>query len=94
MVSYSGRSVNLLNWLPAKFVPVHLPLFPYTKALAPVTGMKMTVGVLKEIGERGYNLERMPNIHVGLTGGDYALPKRLSEKNHVENSQRTHVPIK
>ncbi len=94
ILPYSGWSVNLLNWLPARFVPIHLPLFPYTKALGAVTGMKMTVGILKEIGERGYNLERLLNIRMGLTGADDTLPARLSEENQVENDPRTHVPIR
>jgi aldehyde:ferredoxin oxidoreductase len=93
ILPYSGASVNLLNMLPAKFFPIHLPLFPYTKALGAVTGMKMTIGILKEIGERGYNLERLLNIRMGLTGDDDTLPKRLTEENQIEDDSRTHVPI-
>ena len=94
VLPYTGWSVNLLNRLPGKFLPIHLPLFPYTKALTAVTGMKVTVGVLKEIGERGYNLERLLNIRMGLTGEDDTLPKRLSEENQIEGDPRTHVPVK
>lgn len=90
----SGGVVGLLDMLPAWTMPIHLPLFPYTKALAVVTGMKMTMGKLKEIGERGYNTERLLNMRMGLTGAEDTLPKRLTEENQIENDPRTRVPIK
>lgn len=90
----SGAVVGLLDMLPAWTMPIHLPLFPYSKALTVVTGMRITMGKLKEIGERGYNLERLLNMRMGLTGAEDTLPKRLSEDNQIENDPRTHVPIK
>jgi len=93
ILPYSGASVNLLNRLPGKFLPIHLPLFPYTKALSAVTGMKMTVGRLKDIGERGFNLERLLNIRLGLTAADDSLPKRLTDEPQVEGDLRTRVPL-
>lgn len=94
VLPFSGGLVGLLDRLPAKMMPIHLPMFPYTKALSAVTGMKMTVGALKEIGERGYNLERLLNIRLGLTGDADTLPKRLTDENQIENDPRTHVPIR
>lgn len=93
VLPFSGGIVGLLDRLPASMMPIHLPLFPYTKALAAVTGMKMNIGVMKEIGERGYNIERILNIRMGLTGEDDALPKRLSEDLQVEGDPRTRVPV-
>ena len=92
-LSFSGPFVNLLNKAPAKMVPIHLPLLPHTKALSAVTGMKIRVGEFKDIGERGFNLERMFNIKMGLTEKDDALPKRLTDVPQVENDPRTKVPL-
>lgn len=93
ILPYSGASVNLLNKLPGKFLPIHLPLFPYTKALSAVTGMRMTVGRLKDMGERGFNLERLLNIRLGLTAADDSLPKRLTDEPQIEGDPRTRVPL-
>lgn len=89
----SGGVASLLNRLPAALAPIHLPLFPYTKALAAVTGMKMTVGRLKQIGERGYNLERLLNIRMGLTGKDDTLPARLTKEQQIPDNPRSRVPL-
>lgn len=90
---YSGAIVNLLNKLPGKFLPLQLPGFPYPRALSAVTGIKTSVGRMKEIGERGYNLERLLNIRMGLKGTDDTLPKRLTDELQIENDPRTRVPI-
>ncbi|HOC70289.1 MAG TPA: aldehyde ferredoxin oxidoreductase family protein [Candidatus Hydrogenedentes bacterium] len=90
---FSGGIVNLLNKLPGKLLPLQMPGLPYPKALAAVTGMKMNVGRMKEIGERGYTLERLLNIRMGLTGEDDTLPKRLTDELQIENDPRTRVPL-
>lgn len=89
----SGGVVGLLNRLPASMMPIHLPLFPYTKALGAVTGMKMTVGLLKSIGERGYTLERLLSMRMGLTADDDSLPKRLTDEEQIPGDPRTRVPL-
>jgi len=53
----------------------------------------MNVGRMKEIGERGYNLERMLNIRLGLTGEDDTLPGRLKDDLQIEKDLRTRVPV-
>lgn len=90
---YSAGVVNLLNTLPGKFLPLQLPGFPYPKALQAATGMKMNVGRMKEIGERGFNLERLLNLRLGLTGEDDTLPFRLTDEPQIEGDDRTRVPI-
>ena len=93
VLPFAGPFVNPLNTLPGKFFPIHLPDLYYTKALAMVTGMKMNVGVLKEIGERGYNLERLLNIRLGLTGADDTLPKRLTDEPQIPGNEKSRVPL-
>jgi len=90
---YSSGVVNLLNKLPGKFLPIQLPDFPYPSALSAATGLRMNVGLLKEIGERGYNLERLLNIRLGLTTKDDTLPGRLTDELQIENDSRTKVPL-
>lgn len=93
MLPYSGGSTNLLNRAPGKMVPIHLPLLPQTKALSAITGMNITLGALKDIGERGFNLERLFNIRMGLTAKDDALPKRLTDELQAPNDPRSRVPL-
>jgi len=93
ILPYSSGVVNLLNTLPAGLLPLQFPALPHTKALNAVTGMKMNVGILKEIGDRGFNLERLFNIRMGLTQEDDTLPKRLTDERQVESDPRSKVPL-
>jgi aldehyde:ferredoxin oxidoreductase len=81
-----------------KFTPGILPinsmfLFPHSKAIELATGIKMTTGRLMEIGERGYNIERMYNIREGLTAADDNLPDRLTKVPQIEGRLDTVVDI-
>jgi aldehyde:ferredoxin oxidoreductase len=93
ILPYSGGVVNFMNKYPGKMQPIHMPALPHTHALSAVTGMKVTVGVLKEMGERGFNVERLFNLRMGMTGADDALPGRLTDELQVENDPRTRVPL-
>jgi len=55
--------------------------------------MKMTFGRFKEIGERGYNLERMFNAKRGVTAADDALPKRLTDDLQDPEVPGSRVPL-
>lgn len=90
---YSSPVVNLLNKLPGKLLPIQLPDFPYPKALSAVTGKKMTVGRLKDIGERGYNVERLLNVRLGVTAEDDTLPGRLTDELQLSDEPRSKVPL-
>lgn len=92
-LSLGGPPVSLVNRLPAAAMPIHLPMLPHSKALKYVTGMNMTLGRMKEIGERGYNLERMFNIRMGLTEKDDALPKRLTDDPQIPGNPKSRVPL-
>ena len=93
-LSLSGPIVNLfVNRFPASLLRIHLPMLPHTKALRQVTGMPMDLGKLKEIGERGFNLERLCNLRLGLRGEEDTLPKRLTDELQVEGDARTRVPL-
>lgn len=91
---YSGAIVNLLNKLPGKWLPIQLPDFPYPKALSAVTGKNFTVGLMKEIGDRGFTLERLLNIRLGLKEDEDTLPSRLLNERQIEGDLRTRVPLK
>jgi aldehyde:ferredoxin oxidoreductase len=93
LLPYLGGSANVLNKIPGRMAPIHLPALPYTHALSAVTGMNVTVGVFKEIGERGFNLERLFNMRMGMTGADDTLPKRLTDESQIEGDPRTRVPL-
>lgn len=91
LLPWAGGPVALL--LRLRWMPVHLPGLPLTRALEAVTGMKMDLGRLKLIGERGYNLERLVNTRLGMTAADDDLPERLKAVEQVPGDPRTKVPL-
>jgi len=93
VLPYGGGATNLLNKAPAKMAPIHMPGLPQTKALSAITGWRITMGTLKEIGERGFNLERMFNLRMGLTAEDDVLPKRLTDEPQRPDNPRSTVPL-
>lgn len=93
LLKYCGPAVNLANRFPIFMLPVNLPMIPYTYALEAATGMKMNLGKFKKIGERGYNLERLMNLKLGLTQQDDSLPERLTHELQNPDDSRTRVPL-
>jgi aldehyde:ferredoxin oxidoreductase len=51
----------------------------------------MTTGKLLQVGERGFNIERMFNIREGLTDKNDALPDRLTRTRQDESQANTVV---
>ena len=73
-----------------KFMPWLLPfnsmfLLPHAEALKHITGLKMTTGRFMQLGERGYNIERLYNYREGLTVNDDSLPDRLAKVPQDKN---------
>lgn len=68
-------------------------LMPHAEALKHITGMKMTTGKLMQVGERGYNTERLFNLREGLTARDDALPDRLTKVPQQADDPKTVVPL-
>lgn len=68
-------------------------LFPHCKAIELATGLKMTTGKLFEIGERGYNIERLYNLRENLTYEDDTLPERLTKVPQSEKRKDTVVDL-
>ena len=67
-----------------KFMPWILPfnsmyLLPHAEAIKQITGINMTTGRFMQLGERGYNVERLYNYREGLTANDDNLPDRLTK---------------
>jgi aldehyde:ferredoxin oxidoreductase len=76
-------------------MPIHaMPILPQAKAIELSTGMHMTVGQLLQIGERGYNIERLFNLREGLTDADDSLPDRLTMEPQDEDDKTTVVNLK
>jgi len=93
VLPYFGGATNVLNMLPGKMAPIHLPGLPHTHALEAVTGMKVNVGVMKDIGERGFNIERLFNLRMGMTAADDTLPKRLTDDPQIAGNPKSLVPL-
>lgn len=70
-----------------------MALMPQAKVLGLVTGLPMTAGKLMQIGERGFNIERLFNIREGLDGHSDSLPLRLTETAQSADEPRAKVPL-
>ncbi len=92
-LKHSGGMVHLINKLSAKFLAINLPLLPQSSAIRSVTGLSMNFGKFRDIGERGFTLERMFNLRMGLTANDDSLPERLTVELQDLRDQRTRVPL-
>jgi aldehyde:ferredoxin oxidoreductase len=78
-----------------KLIPFNsMYLFPHSEALSLVTGLKITSGRFIQIGERGFNLERLFNIREGLSGNDDTLPGRLTGVPIDKDNPHTIVKLK
>lgn len=68
-------------------------LLPHAKAVELATGIPMTTGQFLEIGERGYNMERLFNLREGLTREKDTLPKRLTDELQDPDDPKSRVDI-
>ena len=94
MATKIGPIIGLINKAPSWLLKINLPTIPHTKVLSAITGMKIKFGDFKEIGDRGYNMERLFNIKMGLTEQDDSLPSRLTQELMDSKDIRTKVPLK
>lgn len=90
----SGPMLGLLN----KHTPKSMPMndkasAPQAEAVELATGMKMTIGHFVEIGERGFNIERLYNLREGLTKADDSLPDRLTKTPQIPDQANTVVDL-
>lgn len=81
-----------------RFAPVlaiHMPfgMLPHTKAIQYATGMKMNFGKFLRIGERGYNLERLIDVKLGVSSADDTLPARLTTELQIATNPKSKVPL-
>jgi aldehyde:ferredoxin oxidoreductase len=74
-----------------KFTGMGVPEDYYSRAIAAITGIDLTVTDAEFIGERIYNIERMFNTKAGFTPKDDNLPPRFSKPLESGNS-KGHVP--
>jgi aldehyde:ferredoxin oxidoreductase len=75
---------KLMPWI----LPINsIYLLPQSQAIEYATGIKMTSGKLLQIGERGFNMERMFNLREGLTYEDDTLPERMTKVRQVESME-------
>ncbi len=93
-ITWFGPAINFLLKHP-EMVFIHMPfnMLPHTKAIQEATGMKMSFGKYIRIGERGYNLERMIDVKLGVSSKDDSLPDRLTEELQIANNDKSKVPL-
>lgn len=91
----SVRGVLGIIW---KMMPWILPfnsmyLLPHAKALGAATGIHMTTGKFMQLGERGFNVERLYNYREGLSSVDDKLPDRLTKEPQDPDEPDTVVKL-
>lgn len=87
-----GPVIALMVKYPA-IAGINLPLIKYPYALKYAAGMKMNIGKMLRIGERGYNLERQCNIILGQSAGADRLPGRLTDEEQEAGNKKSKVPL-
>ena len=91
--SLTASFIKFVNISNEKALPIKLPQLLHIKALQLVTGKNMSLGKLKNIGDRGYNIERMYNVSRGISAKDDSLPDRLTKEIQREEEPRSYVPL-
>lgn len=74
---------------------INLPanMLPHPKALTAAVGVKYDFGKFIRIGERGYTLERMIDVKLGVSAKDDVLPARLTDEEQIPGNPKTKVPL-
>lgn len=93
ILKWSGGLVSILNRHQSWLLNFHLWLLPHTRALSTLTGMKITFGRFLETGARGYNLERLFNLRLGLCSEQDSLPARLTDEYQIPGVKNSRVPL-
>ncbi len=77
LAPYFGGIIGFVHRF-TSLLSVNVPfMVPHSVMINYVTGMKLNIGSLKKTGERGYTLERLVNLRLGMTNEEDRLPKRL-----------------
>lgn len=92
IVPYLGWAIRFLNYFP-EIAFFKIPLLPHLYEIEYVTGMKMSLGKFKRIGERSYNVERAVNAKFGVSAEMDKLPKRLVEDLQDPARPNSRVPL-
>lgn len=93
ILTYTWPTIDITLKLPKAFLGFHLPMLSHSKAIELATGMKMKFGDFLNVGERGYNLERLFNLREGITKEANTLPKRLTDEPQIPGQEKTKVPL-
>ena len=91
--SLTANIVKFVDRADENLLPFKIAQIPQIKAIELVTGMKVSVGKLKNIGDRGYNIERMYNVKRGVSAKDDSLPDRLTKVVQREDEPNSYVPL-
>ncbi len=93
MISGGGVLGGIWDKLPGAVPFNALQLVPHVEAVNLAMGMKLTTGGFLQIGERGYNIERMFNVREGLAKADDSLPSRLTDEPADPQDAKTVVDL-
>ncbi|MEG0379503.1 MAG: aldehyde ferredoxin oxidoreductase C-terminal domain-containing protein, partial [Eubacterium sp.] len=93
MIASRGVLGNVWPMMPGALPIQSMFLFPHARAIELATGISMTTGKFLEVGERGYNIERLFNQREGLTRKDDNLPKRLTDELQDPSDPESKVDI-
>jgi len=93
IATHLGGGVRALLWMLTVLRFNSVYLFPHAEVLRLVTGLPFYTGSFVQLGDRGYNMERLYNFREGLTGKDDSLPDRLTKTPQDPNNPKTIVNL-
>lgn len=98
VVNFAATKIGAIVGLLLKIAPllaIQMPcsMLPHPAAISAATGMKYKFGNFLVTGERGYNLERMIDVKLGVSAKDDTLPKRLTEELQIMSNPKSKVPL-
>jgi aldehyde:ferredoxin oxidoreductase len=91
-IPHLGWAVRIVNRFPGMLC-FNLPFIQHSSMIKYATGMKMNLGRLIRIGERGYDTERWIDTKFGITAKNDSLPKRLTHVPQDPGDPTTVVPL-
>lgn len=83
----------LLRISPMLAIQMPCMMLPHPMAISAATGMKYNFGKFLMTGERGYNLERMIDVKLGVSAADDTLPKRITDELQIMSNPNSKVPL-
>ncbi len=94
ILKISGPVLDMTGSILPWGMPIQLPIaIPHSLVINKLTGMKMTMGMFIQAGERVFNIERLFNLREGVGCETDVLPGRMVNEQMYADRPETKVPL-